>query len=95
MRLPATQNLTDGELYYIIRNGVRLTGMPAWGEPDLEQDSESRQLVLFIRHLSKMTPEEAKEMEKLNPKSPIDDLIIEPSGEIKIPGQEPEHSRHQ
>lgn len=31
MRLPATQNLTDGELYYIIVNGVRLTGMPAWG----------------------------------------------------------------
>src|ERR1700730_5599882 len=26
MRLPATQNLTDGELYYIIRNGVPLTG---------------------------------------------------------------------
>src|SRR6185295_5364519 len=32
MRLPATQSMTDGELYYIIQNGVRLTGMPAWGE---------------------------------------------------------------
>ena len=31
MRLPDTQNLTDGELYWIIENGVRLTGMPAWG----------------------------------------------------------------
>ena len=30
MRLPATQNLTDGELFYIIENGVKLTGMPAW-----------------------------------------------------------------
>jgi mono/diheme cytochrome c family protein len=30
MRLPQTQNLTDGEIYYIIHNGVRLTGMPAW-----------------------------------------------------------------
>ena len=31
MRLPATQQLTDGELFYIIQNGIRLTGMPAWG----------------------------------------------------------------
>lgn len=28
LRLPRTQNLTDGEIRYIIRNGVRLTGMP-------------------------------------------------------------------
>src|SRR5215467_191054 len=31
MRKPETQNLTDGELFYIIENGVKLTGMPAWG----------------------------------------------------------------
>jgi len=69
MRLPATQNLTDGELYYIIRNGIRLTGMPAWGDPDALQDDESWQLVLFIRHLPQIRPEELKEMERLNPKT--------------------------
>ena len=31
MRTAATQQLSDGELFYIIENGVRLTGMPAWG----------------------------------------------------------------
>ena len=31
MRLAATQRLTDGELFYIIENGVRFTAMPAWG----------------------------------------------------------------
>jgi mono/diheme cytochrome c family protein len=67
MRLPATQNLSDGELYYIIRNGVPLTGMPAWGEPHLDQDDESWQLVLFIRDLSHLTPEEIKDMESYNP----------------------------
>src|SRR6202521_5108969 len=67
MRLPATQNLSDGELYYIIRNGVPLTGMPAWGEPHQDQDDESWQLVLFIRHLSHLTPEEIKDMESFNP----------------------------
>jgi len=67
MRLPATQNLRDGELYYIIRNGVPLTGMPAWGEPNLVQDDDSWQLVLFIRHLPQLTPDEIKDMERYNP----------------------------
>jgi len=68
MRLPETQQLTDGELYYIIQNGVRLTGMPAWGEggPD---DHQSWHLVLFIRHLPKLTPDEIKDMEQYNPRS--------------------------
>ncbi len=33
MRSERTQDLTDGELFSIIKNGVRLTGMPAWGDP--------------------------------------------------------------
>jgi mono/diheme cytochrome c family protein len=67
MRLPATQNLSDGELYYIIRNGVPLTGMPAWGDPKFDQDDDSWQLVLFIRHLPKLTADEIKDMERYNP----------------------------
>jgi len=67
LRLPATQNLSDGELYYIIRNGVPLTGMPAWGDPKFDQDDDSWQLVLFIRHLPKLTADEIKDMERYNP----------------------------
>lgn len=70
MWLPETQSLSDGELFYIIKNGVRLTGMPAWGEPGPEDDTETWELVYFIRHLPKITPEELAEMERLNPKSP-------------------------
>jgi mono/diheme cytochrome c family protein len=76
MRLPETQQLTDGELFYIIQNGVRLTAMPAWGELNhntSEHDElDSWKLVRFIRHLPKLTFEEKKEMEKLNPKGPED-----------------------
>ena len=72
MRSATTQNLSDGELYYIIRNGVRLTGMPAWGDAKLAQDDESWQLVLFIRHLPVMTAEEAEGMKALNPKTDAD-----------------------
>jgi len=32
MRRPETQQMTDGELFYVIQNGVRLTAMPAWGK---------------------------------------------------------------
>lgn len=69
MRLPATQNLTDGELYYTINNGIRLTGMPAWGQAGVS-DEASWKLVHFIRHLPQLTPEEEREMERLNPKGP-------------------------
>jgi mono/diheme cytochrome c family protein len=59
LRLPATQNLKDGEIHYIIRNGVRLTGMPAWKDPHLSQDDNTAwKLVLFIRSISLLTSKE-------------------------------------
>lgn len=67
MRLPATQHLSDGELYYTIQNGIRLTGMPAWGETG-DRDEDTWKLVHLIRYLPRLTPEEEKEMERLNPK---------------------------
>ncbi len=67
MRGRLTQGLTDGELFYIIENGVRLTGMPAWGGAG--KPEESWKLVHFIRHLPALTPEERAEMEQLNPRS--------------------------
>jgi mono/diheme cytochrome c family protein len=70
MRQAETQNLTDGELFYIIQNGIRLTGMPSWGSGASRDEKDSWKLVRFIRHLPKLTPEEEKEMEAANPKSP-------------------------
>jgi mono/diheme cytochrome c family protein len=72
MRLPATQSLSDGELYYIIQNGIRLTGMPAWGAKDDDHDEDSWTLVHLIRHLSELTPEQLKEMEGMNPRNPAE-----------------------
>src|SRR5215472_4139923 len=40
LRAPRTQNLTDGEIHYIIQNGVRLTGMAAWSSPHDEADND-------------------------------------------------------
>ena len=69
MRLEETQELTDGELYWIIENGVRLTGMPAWG-PGGGGDLDTWKLVHFIRRLKDLTPEQLAEMKALNPRSP-------------------------
>jgi mono/diheme cytochrome c family protein len=71
MRLAQTQNLSDGEIYYIIENGVRFTGMPAWGTGGTS-DHDTWHLVLFIRHLPKMTEEDSQDMKEHNPRSPAD-----------------------
>ncbi|PYQ49874.1 MAG: hypothetical protein DMF59_12340 [Acidobacteria bacterium] len=67
MRTSRSQGLSDGELFYIIKNGVRLTGMPAWGGE--HDDADNWKLVHFIRHLPKITPQEIEEMKKMNPAS--------------------------
>jgi mono/diheme cytochrome c family protein len=77
MRLAATQDLTDGELFYIIENGVKLTGMPAWGTGAPEGEEESWHLVNFIRHLPELTDEELTEMAELNPRGLADWRALE------------------
>lgn len=68
MRSPLTQSKSDGELFSIIENGIRLTGMPAWGGGNGHGD-ESWALVGFIRTLPQLTAEDLKQMETMNPKS--------------------------
>ncbi|HEV2063140.1 MAG TPA: c-type cytochrome [Thermoanaerobaculia bacterium] len=67
-----TQSLSDGEIFYIIKNGVRLTGMPAWGQDTSEDDQASWHLVSFIRHLPWITPKELEAMKAMNPVSPME-----------------------
>ncbi len=71
LRLPETQNLTDGELFWIIENGVRFTGMPAFSNGGEHGGTlDSWKLVHFIRHLPHLTAAERVEMEHYNPKGP-------------------------
>jgi hypothetical protein len=70
MRRAETQNKSDGDLYYIIENGIRLSGMPAFGkEHEAGADVDTWKLVLFLRHLPNLTAKELKRMESLNPKT--------------------------
>ncbi|GAC1673899.1 MAG: hypothetical protein NVS9B4_28210 [Candidatus Acidiferrum sp.] len=92
MRQPATQNLTDGQIYSIVHNGIRLTGMPAWGDPD--RDDDSWKLVLFIRHLPRITPRELKHMEEFNPKSSADRSEEEDEKRFLDDRDAPEMTKH-
>lgn len=67
LRTETIQSMSDGELFYVIHFGVRFTGMPAWGEGDPKKDTESWQLVHFVRHLPNITPEEITQMKAFNP----------------------------
>src|ERR1700761_5245791 len=100
MRLPDTQQMSDGELFFIIQNGIRLTGMPAWGggvtaEAKMHDEQDSWKLVRFIRHLPQLTAEEELKMQSLNPKSP-DEIEEEQEEKEFLNGGDPhEHSEHE
>lgn len=66
MRDERTQQMTDGELYWIINQGIRFTGMPAWGISG-DDDRETWALVQFIRTLPTLTREQIERMKSLNP----------------------------
>lgn len=96
MRLAPTQQMTDGELFYIIQNGVRFSAMPAWGGASGHDEEDSWKLVHFIRHLPSLTWEEKKEMQQMNPKSP-DEIKEEQEEEKFLKGEkqnEPEVPHH-
>ena len=97
LRLPRTQDLTDGELFWIIENGVRFTGMPAFSSPDHEGQVETWKLVHFIRHLLHLSATERLEMEKYNPQGPDERAEEEEEDDFlnrATPKQKPESQNH-
>lgn len=54
---PHVQHWDDGEMYWIIQNGARLTGMPSW--KDTISSEDTWKLVHFIRQLPKLNAEQA------------------------------------
>jgi hypothetical protein len=79
--------MSDGEMFFIIQNGIRFTGMPAWGTGDPSEDTDSWKLVHFIRHLPRLSQEELAEMKTLNPKT-AHDLEEEAAAERFLQGED-------
>jgi len=98
MTLAETQDLSDGELFATIENGVRLTGMPGWGNGTAESAYGSWTLVHFIRHLPKVTPAEVEQMKTMNPMTPSEmqeqqseESFLEGS-DANAPPEQPHHN---
>jgi mono/diheme cytochrome c family protein len=56
----ALQNYTDAQLFWVIKNGIRATGMPAFGVN--HKDDEIAAIAAFVRRTPHLTPEERKEL---------------------------------
>ncbi len=55
-----SEEISDGELFWTIRQGVRMTGMPAFAPT--HTDEEIWKIVAFVRHLPHLTPQEKSEL---------------------------------
>jgi len=49
----AAEEWTPAELFWVIKNGIKMTGMPAWGPT--HSDKKLWQIVAFVKRLPKMT----------------------------------------
>ena len=52
----AVQQMGDGDIFFVIQNGVRWTGMPAWKHE--HTPDETWKLVAFVRHVPSLTADE-------------------------------------
>lgn len=60
LTLPRVQARSDGELFWITSNGIRMTGMPAFSPT--HEEKEIWEMVAFLRHLPEITDEEKAQL---------------------------------
>jgi len=70
------QEMTDGQLFWIVSHGLRLTGMPAFSPT--HTDDEIWKIVAFVRHLPKLSDAEIAELKQGREE---EDHHHEPTGE--------------
>jgi mono/diheme cytochrome c family protein len=54
----STVDLSPSEMFLIVKNGIKMTGMPAWGPT--HSDSTIWAMVAFLQRLQTLTPETYK-----------------------------------
>jgi len=54
--IDAPTRWSHAELYNLVHDGVKMTGMPAWGE--VESDRQVAEVVAFLEVMPKMTPDQ-------------------------------------
>lgn len=83
LSLPRVQARTDGQLFWITSEGIRMSGMPAFG-PTQDED-EIWHMVAFLRHLPELSEEEVAQL-KARPAPPA---FSAPAGATPVPSPRP------
>lgn len=60
--MPAHPRLPGNQVFYLVKNGVRRSAMPAWG--NIMVDSEIWQVVTFLDHLDNLPPSVRQELKR-------------------------------
>ena len=87
MDSPVVQGASDGQLFWIVKNGIRMSGMPAFGRN--HTDAEIGDILAFVRHIPKL---EASERERLRAGTE-EHHHDEPSGEPAHDDHDHDHHR--
>jgi mono/diheme cytochrome c family protein len=61
----STADLSPAEMFVIVKDGIKMTGMPAWGST--HSDSAIWAMVAFLQHLQTLTSEEYKAFQNSQP----------------------------
>jgi mono/diheme cytochrome c family protein len=64
----AARRWSPSELFWIVKNGIRMTGMPAFGPT--HDDDTLWAIVAFVQQLSSLSPEQYKSMRLTNDAAP-------------------------
>jgi mono/diheme cytochrome c family protein len=83
LTLPRVQARSDGELYWITSNGIRMTGMPAFSPTHGE--NEIWQTVAFLRHLPEISDDEKEQLKTETEEEEDHHEEAPPAGGAKTP----------
>ena len=70
---PRIRELDDAELFYVVKHGVKFTGMPAW--PSQARDDEVWSVVAFLRRMPEMADAEYRRLTQVEGDAPR--LVVE------------------
>jgi len=80
-RLAKAKHLDPKEAFWVIKHGLKLTGMPAWGPT--HDDEELWSMVAFLKKMPELSPEQYREMVARAPRD-------EDRSRMPMPGGPPE-----
>lgn len=83
---------SPAELFWVIENGIRMTGMPAWGPTHSEEDIWD--LVAFVNALPQIDPAEYEAMDRRLPPGHGHGSHEEPAAQAPEHGHADEEHRH-